>query len=550
MGRDLVEHAVPGGHGEFPAARLRWDPDHRERTWSRLESQWDVVVVGGGITGAGVLRAAARLGLRAVLLEQEDFAWGASSRSTKLVHGGLRYLARGQVGVTRESVRERDALVREVPGLVAPLPVLLPLYDGQAARWLAYRSALGAYDALEGRLHRHAVDAQEVRLLVPPLRRRGLRGGLRYREAQTDDARLVLRVLREAVGAGGAALNAVRVAGLLRRDGRVCGVQVVDRLTGREAELEAAVVVNATGAWADRLRGQVGAPARMRPVRGSHLLLPEWRFPLAMAVNVVSPRDGRHVSVVPWEGATLVGTTDIDHGEVPDGEPCASADEVDYLLECLQGPFRSLELTAADVVSTWSGIRPVVSSGAVASWDESRGHAVWEEEGLLTAAGGKLTTFRVLARDVLAAAAPHLPTPGRAPAPAGPPPGVQPAGRLGARFGAEAGAVLAAAHEEDREFVAATPTTWAEVRWSLRCEAVNSLQDLMLRRTRLGLLLPFGGAEVLDRVGALCAEELGWDASRWARERSAYAARIRASHSVPPREAAQPADGGRVPAPA
>lgn len=513
---------------------LRWDDAWRARTWEGLDGSWDLLVIGGGISGAGVLRAAARAGLRALLLEQQDFAWGASSRSTKLVHGGLRYLAQGHLRLTRESVVERERLLGEAPGLVTPVPFLLPLYKGQLRRHLEYISALQVYEALAGRVRRHGVGAGEVALLAPALHRQRLRGGLGYLEAQTDDARLVLRVLRQAVAAGAVALNAAKVTTVLRSRGRVCGVEVLDRLTGRTGDVRAAVVVNATGSWADVLRREVDGPPRMRPVRGSHLLFAGWRFPLATGVNVRSPRDGRHVSVLPWEGATLVGTTDLDSTGDLDDEAAITSDEVHYLLECLQDPFRSLQLTEDDVVSTWSGVRPLVSSGAAASGDELRGHVVWDERGLLTATGGKLTTFGVLARDVLRAAAPHLPRrDGPVPGSPVPVPADEHGRRLAGRYAGEAEELVAGARPDEWESVAGTPTTWAELRWSARCEGVTSLDDLMLRRTRLGLLLPRGGEQVLDRVRAVCADELGWDCARWQAEWSTYAARIRDSYTVP-----------------
>ena len=389
----------------LPMTALTWDASWRARTLAGLDQPWDLVVVGGGIAGAGVLRAASRAGLRALLLEQSDFAWGASSRSSQLVHGGLRYLAKGQLRSAARAVGQRESLLREAPGLVEPLPFVVPLRRGERRRRLGYRATIGLYEVLGGRAPSRVVSPPELALRAPTVQRTGVTGALSYGEGRTDDARLVLRVLREGVAAGGTALNAVEVTGLVHRAGRVAGVQVRDRLTGESGSLSAAVVVNATGAWSDRLRRDVGGSARMRPLRGSHLLFPAWRFPLHLGVNVRSPRDGRHVSVLPWQGATLVGTTDLDHdGDL--AEPGISPDEVTYLLECVTSGFPSLELTAADVLSTWSGVRPVVSSGAAASGDERREHVVWDEQGLLTATGAKLTTFQVLADDVLAAVLP------------------------------------------------------------------------------------------------------------------------------------------------
>ncbi len=520
---------------------LRWDVEWREASWAQLDGPWDMVVIGGGITGAGVLRAAARSGCRALLLERADFAHGASSRSTQLVHGGLRYLAQGHLRVTRDAVHSRERLLREAPGLVTPLPFLLPLRAGRPRERVTNVAALTLYEALAGRAGRLKVPTSEVLMLAPALDRHGLRGGLRYAEARTDDARLVMRVLREAVALGALALNAVAVTDVVSTRGRVCGVRVVDRPTGRTGEVRADVVVNATGAWADELRGQVGGSPRMRPVGGSHLVFPGWRFPLAPGVNVRSPRDGRYVSVFPWEGATVVGTTDVDVGRLVE-EPSITADEVAYLLEGVSAAFPALELSEADVLSTWSGVRPIVSSGARASADELREHVVGDEAGLLTVTGGKLTTFELAANEVLRAAAPHLQH-GRgtrrtaaARAPGAPPPPADDKGlRLTGRHGREAGDVLAGTRPGELSRIAGTPTTWAEVRWSARNEAVTSISDLMLRRTRLGLLLPDGGDRVLGSVTEICREELGWDAVRADQERGRYVAEVRRSHSTPPR---------------
>lgn len=520
---------------------LQWDTPWRETAWSRLDGPWDMVVIGGGITGAGVLRAAARSGLRALLLERADFAHGASSRSTQLVHGGLRYLAQGHVRVTRDAVHSRERLLRQAPGLVTPLPFLLPLRTGRAREAVTNAAALRLYEALAGRAGRLKVSTGEALMLAPALDRKELRGALRYLEARTDDARLVMRVLREAAAMGALALNQVAVTDLVFTKGRVCGVRVVDRASGRTGQVRADVIVNATGAWADHLRGQVGGTPRMRPVGGSHLVFPGWRFPLAPGVNVRSPRDGRYVSVFPWEGATVVGTTDVEVGRLVE-EPSITADEVTYLLECVNSAFPTLALTEADVLSTWSGVRPIVSSGARSSADELREHVVGDESGLLTVTGGKLTTFEVAARQVMRAAAPHLQRPrGPGAAAAPPPPGAPPPPtddkglRLSGRHGGEAGELMAGAHPDERSRIPGTPTTWAEVRWSARNEAVTSIGDLMLRRTRLGLLLPGGGERMLGSVIEICRDELGWDGVRADQERRLYLTEVRRSHSIPPR---------------
>lgn len=523
----------------------RWDEAYREATWARLGEPWDLLVVGGGITGAGILREAARAGARALLVEQRDFAWGTSSRSSKLVHGGLRYLRHLQLGVTRASVRERQRLLREAPGLVTPLDFVLAAYRGEGASPAVYGAALAVYDMLAGQWRHRPRDAAGIVAEAPHLDRAGLIGGAVYGDAQTDDARLVLRLLREASAAGGVPLNYVAAEGLLREGGRVVGARLRDAATGREATARAAVVVNAAGAWADGLRGQVGRRPVLRPLRGSHLVFPAARLPVARALSFPHPADARPVFALPWEGVTVVGTTDVDHGDGLAAEPRISPAEAAYLLSAVQARFPGLGLTRDDVTATWAGVRPVVSGGHADPSQEARDHLVVAEDGLLTVTGGKLTTYRLLALEALAAARrlhPALPAAdGRAraldPAPCGVPAssGLAPAAarRLLGRYGAEAGSVAAAAHPGELAPIAGTPALWAELRWGARAEGVRHLDDLLLRRTRLGLLLSRGGAAILPAVGAICREELGWDAARWEEEAARYEALWEEAYSMP-----------------
>lgn len=329
--------------------------------------EWDMVIIGGGITGAGILLEAARRGYKALLVEQRDFAWGTSSRSSKLVHGGLRYLKEGQLGLTRDSVRERQNLLREARGLVEPQSFAFADYQGRKpGRWL-FQLGLAVYDWLAGQRARHHYPADEFLMLAPHIARTDLKGGLCYTDAKTDDARLVLRVLQEARGLGGVAINYLGAEQLLRADdssdGRVSGVQLRDAAGGGVYQVHAKVVVNATGAWADILRQQQGAPRRLRPLRGSHLVLPAWRLPVAQAVSLMHPQDGRPVFAFPWEGATLVGTTDVDHGADLQQEARITEAEVRYLLAALDFQFPQLQLTRADVIATYAGVRPVIDTG-------------------------------------------------------------------------------------------------------------------------------------------------------------------------------------------
>ncbi|MES2900826.1 MAG: glycerol-3-phosphate dehydrogenase/oxidase [Pseudomonadota bacterium] len=507
-------------------------------------ADWDLLIIGGGITGAGILLEAARRGLKALLIEQRDFAWGTSSRSSKLVHGGLRYLKQGRLGLTRESVKERDALLRDAGGLVEPQGFAFADYAGRRPGRRAFLLGLAMYDLMAGkRRQRHYRSPTEFLMMAPNVARTALQGGICYDDAKTDDARLVLRVLREAQVSGGVAVNYLAAETLLRADGRVCGARVRDGAGGAVHDIHARLVINASGAWADGLRGQTGAKARLRPLRGSHLVLPAWRLPLAQAVSLMHPLDGRPVFAFPWEGVTLVGTTDVDHGAAQGAEAAITRDELDYLLQALTAQFPSLDLCQADVLATYAGVRPVIDSGASDPSKEGREHALWIDAGMLTVTGGKLTTFRVIALDALRKAAPLLPhwrarfdarPIFAAPAPLDARLDGALRQRLQGRYGAHAAALLACAQPGELEPIPGTLTLWAELRWAARAEAVEHLEDLLLRRTRLGLQLRGGGLEHLARIRAICQDELGWDEVRWDSSQEAYLALWNSHYSLPP----------------
>ncbi len=535
---------------DLPVYRSPWGRGWRERALAGLTGlagPWDLVVVGGGITGAGILALAARAGHRVLLLEKGDFGSGTSSRSSKLVHGGLRYLKRGRLALTRKSVRERQTLLREGAGLVRPLEFLYAVYRGDStAPWLMglgltlYTRLAGGGESFE------RLSAARVSELEPGLRADGLLAGFRYRDAETDDARLVLRVLHDGLLAGGGratALSYARVTGLLRSAGRVTGVAVHDEVGGGEWEVPARIVVNATGLWADGLRREVGGVPRLRPLRGSHLFFDAARLPLARSIAFAHPTDGRPVFAYPWEGVTLVGTTDVDHGDDLEAEPAVSAAEADYLLDGVRSLFPGLGLGFEDVVSAQAGVRAVVGSARKSPSAESRDEALWVESGLLTVTGGKLTTFRLVAAETLAKAA-EL-GPGMAPPPAETPvfdppsraalPGLDDAAslRLDGRYGRAARWLIEGANR-DLAAVPGTPYLAAELLWSAENEAVTRLSDLMLRRSRLGILLRDGGEAVLATLGSRLRDRLGWDGERWQREAAAYRLEL-ARHRLPAR---------------
>lgn len=535
-----------------------WDRGWREAAWERLAGPWDVIVIGGGITGAGVLREAARAGLRALLLEAHDFAAGTSSRSAKMVHGGLRYLKNAQIRLTLESVSERERLLREGRGLVNPVGYLMVSCQNDRTPMWVFGAGMVLYDMLALRWgHRHYTP-QGLLDLCPPLAESPLVGGYRYLDGQADDARLVLRVLREAVRAGALALNHAPVTGLLRRAaGPVCGVVVEDRAgEGRTLEIEAPVVISAAGAWADGLRAQVGARPRLRRLRGSHLVISARRLPLNRSVCLLHPADGRPVYAFPWDGVVVAGTTDVDHGPETEIDPAIQPFEVEYILAFLSHAFPTLGLSRADVQATFSGIRPVVDTGKADPSRESREHVLWQEDGLLTVTGGKLTTFRRMAHDALRAVRGRLPgrprfdARGRAldPAPAltawrQP---LDPAQRLRlvGRHGLDAARLVEAAQPGELEPLAAgLPVLWAELRWGARAEGTVHLDDLLLRRTRLGLLAEQGGLPWLVRIRSVVQSELGWDDRRWDQEAAEYARLWRRCYSLPQEQDGAPEAG-------
>ncbi|CAD5108144.1 glycerol-3-phosphate dehydrogenase/oxidase [Zestomonas carbonaria] len=523
-----------------------WNAAWRERALPELAARdWDLIVIGGGISGAGILREAARRGWKCLLLEQRDFAWGTSSRSSKMVHGGLRYIAKGQWRLTRDSVRERQRLLGEAPGLVDPLGFVMAHYRGGFPGPKVFGGLLALYDAMAGKRNHLYYPLQELRFLAPGLKEEHLLGGTRFLDAVTDDARLVLRVLDEARGDGGEALNGVKVVELPRENGRVVGLLADDAESGRRFTFRSRVVAQATGAWSNRLR-QAGAHERIRPLRGSHLLLPGWRLPVAHAFSFMHAQDARPVFVFPWEGATVIGTTDLDHDDDLDRDARISSVEVDYLLAACAQQFPGARIGRDDVLSTWAGVRPVVSDGTAGRKpsDEKREHTLWAEPGCVTLAGGKLTTFRLLALEVLRACAEQL---GRTVADHGaevfrpqPPlalPGLSPGQcrRQAGRHGRGLARLAELIEELGGERVVASDTLWAELALAAERELVLHLDDLLLRRTRLGLLLPNGAEAELPRIRALCQARLGWSDARWDEEQQRYLALWRSCYSLPDR---------------
>ncbi|WP_166259305.1 glycerol-3-phosphate dehydrogenase/oxidase [Marinobacter salicampi] len=509
--------------------------------------EFDLVVIGGGITGAGVAREAAGSGLRTLLVEQADFAWGTSSRSSKMVHGGLRYLAGGHYALTREAVRERQRLLDEAPGLVDPLHFVMPHYQGEFPGPKVMAGLLWAYDALAGRKSRQRLSPGQTLQWAPGLSQNRLVGASGFTDAVTDDARLVLRVLAEARKDGALCLNYVRAVSILRNDdGEVRGVALEETGSGggKTLTVTAPLVINATGAWAGNLRPSGNQGERIRPLRGSHLVLPFQVLPVSCSVACLHPEDRRPVFVFPWQGKTVLGTTDLDHEDSLDREPVVTESEIEYLLAAARKLFPGSPVEVSDIVSSWSGVRPVVTQGkskGLKPSKENREHVIWQDQGLISIAGGKLTTFRVIAREVLNHATHHLPdfslransepVFAQSSAPARPDDiGALQWRRLHGFYGDQLPQVL---NGGSIEAVPDSDLLWAEVVWAASNEDVIHLDDLMLRRTRLGLTLQDGGYGLLPQVKQHCLGALGWDGRRWQKEVERYLALWKTAYSIP-----------------
>ena len=520
---------------------------NRDVLWQELpQTEWDIIVVGGGITGAGVAREAARAGAKVLLIDQKDYAFGTSSRSSKMVHGGLRYIAMGDIKLTRHSLVERERLLREAPGLVDRMSYFFAHYQGggiKSNRW-AFAILLMAYDILAGIKDRSYFNAKKFLARVPNYRSDKLLGASRYTDAVTDDTRLVIRVLDEACKDGAVTVNYVKAEKTIITNDQVTALVVRDELSQETATLKAKVVVNATGAWVNRLRQEVATETvSVRPQRGSHLVVSAERLPLNDALILFHPDDKRAMFIYTWEGRTVIGTTDLDHKDNLDDEAVITAEEVKYLLRAANHEFPQAKLTPNDVIATFSGVRPIVSSGkGLDPSKERRDHAVWADKGVISVSGGKLTTFRQIAQDVLTAAESWLPTikqrdqkasvfskpEGHISSPLSP----EQYRRFVGKYGYLAQRFLAEMPAQELKLIPETQTMWAEVRWALRYEQVVHLDDLMLRRTRLGLLLVKGGAAHFDTIKQIALSE-GWTEERWVSEQARYSQIWQAYYSLP-----------------
>ena len=487
----------------------------------RKGETWDVLVIGGGASGLGTAVEAATRGYRTLLLEAHDFAKGTSSRSTKLVHGGVRYLAQGNIGLVREALRERGLLRRNAPHLVHDLSFVVPAYDWWAGPY--YGIGLKMYDVLAGKQglgSSKQLDRAGALERTPTLRQEGLRGGILYFDGQFDDARLAVTLLRTLQDAGGVALNYLPVTGLLKEGGKVAGVLARDAETGEDFALRAKSVVNATGVFVDDVR-RMDDPATvpmLSPSQGVHLVVDKKFLPLESAIMIPRTEDGRVLFAVPWHGRVVLGTTDTPV-EQASLEPRVREEEIDFILRTA-AQYLETPPTRADVLSVYVGLRPLVraenTDGVGSTSVLSRDHVLRvSDSGLITLTGGKWTTYRKMGEDAADKAAevaglpprltitPGLHLHGWTDAPEAEPLGV---------YGADAPKVRALEGANVR-LHPDLPYSEAEVRWAARFEQARSVEDVLSRRTRALLLSAQASAQAAPRVAAILAQELGQNAA-------------------------------------
>lgn len=498
----------------------------RQENLDRLRSgeTWDILVIGGGATGLGTALDAASRGYRVALLEARDFAHGTSSRSTKLIHGGVRYLAQGNLPLVREALHERGLLVRNAPHLVHTREFLVPAYRYWQLPY--YGTGLWFYDRLAGGLslgRSRWISRADTLARASTIHPAGLKGSILYTDGQFDDARLAVSLARTFAGLGGLALNYLSVTALNKRQGRVVGVEARDSETGAAFQIAAAAVVNATGVFADAVRrmDEPDAPAMIAPSQGAHIVLDRTFLPGTTAVMVPHTDDGRVLFAIPWHNRVLVGTTETLMATLP-VEPRPLEVEIDFLLKHARRYLDGAP-TRSDIKSAFAGLRPLIRrerAKRIATAKLSREHAVFvSESGLVTITGGKWTTYRTMARDAVDHAARVAGLPGR--------PCETAALRLhGWREPGDGPASHRSLHGSDEPLVeelsrerpgwdeplhSALPYTPADVVWSARNEAARTVEDVLCRRTRALFLDARASMEIAPRVAALLAEELNRD---------------------------------------
>ncbi len=498
--------------------RLPFDRDSLVDIGFDSSVEWDLIVIGGGATGLGTAIDAASRGYRTLLLEQHDFGKGTSSRSTKLIHGGVRYLRQGNISLVIEALRERGCLLKNAPHLVHTVPFVIPCYR----RWERpyYGFGLKLYQAMSGRLSigPSSILSRDVALdFLPNAAGKAMRGGVLYHDAQFDDSRLIINLAQTCADLGAVPLNYVRVTGLLRRGGRIRGVIARDVEGGREVELEARVVVNATGVFVDGVRrmDDPQCPAIIRPSQGIHIVIGRRFLPGDAAMMIPRTDDGRVLFVIPWRDRTILGTTDTPVESI-DVEPEARSSEVDFLLEHV-AQYLEVAPERQDVLSIFAGLRPLVASGRTGDTKAiSRDHVLRvSSSGLVTITGGKWTTYRKMAQDAVDHAAKVAgldQQPSRTHSLAIHGARISDGFGLSNSYGADAPAVQDAMAREPGGTVLINeklPVRRGEVSYLVRREMARTVEDVLARRTRSLLMDAGASIEAAPEVAQIMAAALG-----------------------------------------
>jgi len=528
---------------------------------------YDIVILGGGINGAGMARDAALRGLRVAMFERGDFGSGTSSKSSKLIHGGLRYLEHGEFGLVFESVNERAVQRQLAPHLVRPLPFLLPVYQDAKPGLGLLNIGLWIYDTMAlfraPKMHR-TFRGGKAADLEPALLRDGLTGAIEYYDCVTDDARLVLENIVDARAAGADVRSYTEVTDILRSHDKVSAVKIRDVLTGEESTVPARCVVVAAGAWTDEVAAKIdlGTGRKLlRRTKGVHIVFPKEKLPLRRAVTLISQRDGRVMFAIPWKERTVIGTTDTDYEGAADDAHATRAD-VEYLCDGANSYFPGIDFRPDEVIATWSGLRPLIADEHAKAGDVSREHEIFvKPDGIIIIAGGKLTTYRRMAKECVRKAIKWLerndsaafegrklrkPGTKRRPLPGGA--GLERKSMTGVRelahrlseqyeidletannltviYGTRAEKIVAAIQDDPslgEKMQDDLGYVWGEVDFAVQDDLARTLDDVLSRRIPLLLVGRDQGLDVLDRVAARCAELLGWSADETTRQIARY----------------------------
>ena len=546
---------------------------NREEIIASFKNNFDLLIIGGGITGAGAARDAALRGLKTIVLDMNDLAFGTSSRSSKLVHGGLRYLEHAEFALVFESVSERRILMDIAPHLVTAQGFLFPVFKDSRRSLVEIKIGMWLYDGLSlfrsPKMHK-SLSKKALKKEEPALRQKDLKGAPQYYDCATDDARLTLESAIDAQNHGAIVATYIKVLSFLKdEDGHISGVHVRDELTGEEHDIHANAIVNATGPWSDRIRalGEGEKKKRLRPTKGIHIVVPTEKLSLNNAVVCFHPEDGRVLFAIPWGDRTYIGTTDTDYQEDP-ADVAASFEDVDYLVHVTNHYFPNCDLKIEDVISTWAGVRPLVSDES--SEDESatsREHVLSiDKDGLINIAGGKLTTYRKMAAEVVDKSVEYLrcmdklpklrsvntaeePLPGAVGWPekdglswieqelqnrVGQQLQPQTIALLAKTYGMRSFDVIELINEDGTladKIIDDRPEIMAQVRFAIEQEISWTIRDVLIRRTQIFFRDTKQGMDCVERVGAYMAKILGWNDVQRQKEQEAYIEEVQRSQA-------------------